>query len=207
MESHTRIVRVPSCSNEEFFSRYAAPGRVGLVGGASLIDRGIRRAERLLVTQRRKSKWSHAFLYEGTREDGKHWILECDLDVLRNGVQENRAAKYGDEKHYPNVASIDFGLSPEQTDAVLAKGLDLLAAGTRYSIREAIGTYIAIRRKKAAHRNPYEREGTLYCSSFVQVLYLVAGIDFALDVHTKNTLPEHIARTPVPHTTYLLDRG
>ena len=46
----------------------------------------------------------------------------------------------------------------------------------------------------------------MYCSAFVQHLFRKAGIDLAPGVHDKNTTPEDISRTTVPHVTYLLKR-
>jgi hypothetical protein len=41
----------------------------------------------------------------------------------------------------------------------------------------------------------------------VQRLFRSAGIDLAPGITDKNTTPEDISRTPVPHITYLLQRG
>jgi hypothetical protein len=46
----------------------------------------------------------------------------------------------------------------------------------------------------------------MFCSAFVQHLYLTVGIDFADDVDTKLTAPEDIARTRVPHNAWMLTR-
>jgi hypothetical protein len=44
----------------------------------------------------------------------------------------------------------------------------------------------------------------VYCSAFVKQLFLQAGIDLVPGVAGKNTTPEDISRTLVPHITYLL---
>ena len=46
----------------------------------------------------------------------------------------------------------------------------------------------------------------MYCSAFVQHLFRKTGIELAPGVHGKNTTPEDISRTPVPHVTYVLER-
>jgi len=46
----------------------------------------------------------------------------------------------------------------------------------------------------------------MYCSGFVQHVFLRAGIDLAPGVHESHGTPEDISRTQVPHATYLLQR-
>ena len=139
-----RVVELSDLSNEEFLSRHAAPGRIGLVGGTTLIDRAICRAQRHVDGEKNWSCWSHAFLIEGPRLDGHVWVIESDLDVhrkhIRLGVQENRITKFFNEKLYSALAVLDFSLSPGQRDAVLREGLNLVADRTRYSLRELFGT-------------------------------------------------------------------
>lgn len=50
------------------------------------------------------------------------------------------------------------------------------------------------------------RFSSMYCSAFVQHLFRRIGLDLAPGVDLKNTTPEDIARTSVPHVTYLLQR-
>src|SRR3954471_13658147 len=84
---------VEGLTNREFFEKHAAPGRVGLIGGPELINRLISRAQRHLNDDHTWSRWSHAFLFQGKRHDGHHWVVESDLDIkrkhIRLGVQEN----------------------------------------------------------------------------------------------------------------------
>jgi hypothetical protein len=47
----------------------------------------------------------------------------------------------------------------------------------------------------------------MFCSAFVQHLFRKTGIDLAPGVDGKNTTPEDISRTTVPHVTYLLERS
>ena len=54
--------------------------------------------------------------------------------------------------------------------------------------------------------NLLARKSSMYCSALVQHLFRKAGLDLAPGVDLKNTTPEHIARTALPHVTYLLQR-
>lgn len=198
-------------SNEQFLQLHAQPGRIGLSGGLTLIDKAICRAERHLDEKERWGLWSHAFLFQGTRADGHHWVIESDLQVHRKhihlGVQENRLSKYYNEKLYTNLAVLDFGLAEENISALLREGLELVATRARYSLRELLGTLIALRRPELrAQDNVMARERSMYCSAFVQHLFRKIGSELAPGVHGKNTTPEDISRSPVPHTTYLLQR-
>jgi hypothetical protein len=209
MENQTIIVT--GISNREFLERHAQPGRVGLCGGGTRVDIAIRRAQRHLHEAGRWSDWSHAFLFEGPRADGHHWVVESDLQFHRKniqlGAQENRVAKYFDEKMFPALAVLDFGLGETQVATLLLEGLDMVANHERYSLRELVGTLIALRKPELrAQENLLARERSVYCSAFVQQLFLKAGIDLVPGVAGKNTTPEDIARTSVPHVAYLLRR-
>ncbi|HWX19644.1 MAG TPA: hypothetical protein VN578_07030 [Candidatus Binatia bacterium] len=204
-------VVVAGLSNREFLERYAGPGRIGLSGGLTLIDKAICRAERHLDEDEKWSAWSHAFLFEGRRADGHHWVLESDLQIHRKhlqfGVQENRISKYFDETLYTNLAVLDFGLAEVQIAELLQEGLELVASRARYSLRELAGTLLALRRPLLrGQTNLLARERSLYCSAFVQHLFRKTGLDLAPGVDAKNTTPEDIARTRLPHATYLLER-
>jgi len=206
-----KTVVVTGLSNREFLERYASPGRVGLSGGIKLVDRTISRAERHLDEQGRWSFWSHSFLFQGERHDGHHWVIESDLHIARKhirlGVQENRIAKYFDEELYTTLAVLDFGLAEEQVATLLREGLELVATRARYSLRELVGTIMALRRPELRERdNVMARECSFYCSAFVEHLFRKSGIDLTPGRSVKNTTPEDISRTPVPHTTYLLKR-
>jgi len=79
--------------------------------------------------------------------------------------------------------------------------------GSVLAITIVLGTLIALRHPGLRTReNLLARESSLYCSAFVQHLFRKAGIDLAPGVHDKNTTPEDISRTTVPHMTYLLKR-
>ena len=206
-----QTVVVTDLSNREFLERYAQRGRVGLSSGLTLVDKAICRAERHLDAYERWGAWSHAFIFEGVRLDGQHWVIESDLQFHRKhiqlGVQENRITKYFDQKLYTTLAVLDFGLSEAQTELLLREGLELVATRARYSLRELVGTLMALRRPALRGReNLLSRERSLFCSAFVQHLFRKTGIDLAPGVDRKHTTPEDISRTPVPHVTYLLRR-
>jgi len=209
MENQTIIVQ--GVSNQEFIQRHARPGCVGLCGGMTKVDIAIRRAQRHLHAAGHWSDWSHAFLFEGRRVDGQHWVLESDIQILRRnlqlGAQENRADKYFDEKMFPSLAILDFGLNETQVTTVLREGLELVARRERYSLRELLGTLMVLKKPELrAQENRLAQERASYCSAFVKRLFLDAGINLAPAVSGKNTAPEDLARTPVPHVKYLLQR-
>lgn len=206
-----QVTVVSGLTNQEFLERYARAGRVGLCGGGTRVDIAIRRAQRHLDDAGRWSDWSHAFLFEGARLDGQHWIVESDLQFHRKniqlGVQENRVEKYFDEKMFPSLAVLDFGLNEAQVATLIREGLHLVATRERYSLRELVGTLVALRRPELrAQENLLARERSVYCSALVQRLFQLTGIDLVPGVAGKNTAPEDIARTRVPHVTYLLRR-
>ncbi len=198
-------------SNQAFFERYAQPGRIGLSGGVTLIDKAICRAQRHLDAQENWGSWSHAFVFQGRRVDSQHWVIESDLQVHRKhiqlGVQENRVSKYYDEALYTCLAVLDFGLTKDQTTSLMREGLELVANRARYSLRELVGTLVALHHPKLRGRsNLLARDCSMYCSALVQHLFRKAGLDLAPGVDLKNTTPEDIARTAVPHVKYLLQR-
>jgi hypothetical protein len=198
-------------SNRDFLLRHAGPARIGLAGGEAWIDRTIRRMQRPISAHALGSAWSHAFLFGERRSDGHWWVLESDLDLrhklIRLGAQENRIDKYCDEREWPNLAVLDFGLDAAATQRVLGTALDLLADATRYSLREIVGTLLALARPTLrAKENLLAQESSLYCSAFVQHCYAAAGIGLAAGIATKNTTPHDIAGTRVPHTVHHLLR-
>jgi hypothetical protein len=206
-----QTVQVTGVSNREFLERYAGPGRVGLSGGITLVDKAICRAQRHLDPQAIWGLWSHAFFFQGLRADGHHWVVESDLQVhhkhIQLGVQENRLEKYYDEKLYTRLAVLDFSLSAAQISGLLCEALGLVANRARYSLRELVGTLITLRHPELrARNNLLARERSMYCSAFVQHLFRSANLDLAPGVDLKNTTPEHIARTDLPHLAYVLDR-
>ena len=209
MENQT--ILVTGLSNQEFIERYAAPGRIGLCGGITRIDLDIRVAQRHLHAENRWSDWSHAFLFEGRRVDGQHWVMESDIQILHKniqlGAQENRADKYFDEKMFPTLAVLDFGLDAARVDRLLRAGLDLVADREKYSLRELIGTLMVLKKPELrAQENRLSQERSIYCSAFVKRLYLDAGLDLVPGISGKNTAPHDVANSSLPHTKYLLLR-
>ena len=195
-------------SNLDFFRRYGARGRVGIVGGASALDRGIRFAQRHLDPEGKPSLWSHVFVFQGERVDGFPWLMESDFDVtkgrLRSGAQENRVEKYGDDRGYPNAAVLDFGLAEEDVRRLLAAGLDFVARRTPYALSGTLRTYWALLTKALDGEKTRDE---IFCSAFVRTLYKHVGLDLAPGVAVRHTTPEHVARAVPPHTRYVLTRS
>lgn len=196
-------------SNLEFFEAHARPGCVGLVGGTHWTEKAIRLFQRRLRDDGSPSPWSHVVLFEGKRQDGRHWLFEADVDWadgrFLNGIQENPIDKYADARAYPCLAVMDFGLPPATVERMIVRALDLTAQRVRYDFRGLLSTYLAIRTGRLA-RSGRRPERRLYCSAFIQYLYREAGIRFAPGVAPAHTTPEHIARTEVPHKLYSLLR-
>jgi hypothetical protein len=210
-DSSNQTIILTGLSNQEFLERHAQPGRIGLCSGLTLVDKAICRAQRHLDPDKAWGSWSHAFLLEGQRVDGHHWVIESDLQVHRKhiqfGVQENRISKYFDEKLYTTLAILDFGLTDDQIGNLLREAIDVAANRARYSFRELAGTLLALRHPQLRTRqNILSRESSMYCSAFVQLVFRKIGLDLAPGVDFKNTTPEDIARTCLPHITYWLQR-
>lgn len=205
-------IHVEGLTNAEFLERHAAPGRIGLYGGGDLVNRLIGRAQRHLDEEREWSRWAHVFLFQGRRHDGHHWVIESDLDIhrkhIRLGVQENRVTKYHDDATFTSLAIIDLGLTPKQVEQILAGALELVAARTRYSLREIAGTAWALRHAEWRPReNRLARDQAFFCSAFVRHVFGRAGLDLAAGIAEKNTAPEHIVRTDLAQTKWVLARG
>jgi hypothetical protein len=206
-----QTIRVTGISNREFLELHASPGRIGLAGGLTLIDRAIGRAQRHLDAQKVWSHWSHAFVLQGIRQDEHHWVIESDLEVhrrnIRLGVQENRLDKFHNEAMFSSLAILDFGLMQEQIECLLARALELVALRTRYSILELVGTLFALRHPSFRGRtNPMAKQHSFYCSAFVHHLFRTSGLDLAPGLEEKHTTPEDLWRSLAPHTAYLLER-
>ena len=206
-----KLHAVAEMSNRDFLATYAGAGRVGLACGSFGIDKLIRRAQRHVNADKQWSLWSHALVFQGERADGHHWVIESDLDIhhkhIRLGAQENRVSKYYDEKDFPHLAVLDFGLKKAQSAVLVREGLEMIASRVRYSIRELVGTLFALRYPSfRGKENLLAEDNSFYCSAFVQHLFGKLGVDLVPGVETKRNTPEDIFRSPVPHTTYLLER-
>jgi hypothetical protein len=198
-------------SNREFLTRHARPGRIGLSTGITLADRAIARAERHLNPDGAWGCWSHAFIFQGVRVDGHQWVIESDLSFhqkhLQLGVQENRLEKFYDEKLFTTLAVLDFGLSEEQTNRLVREGLDLVATRGRYSLRELLGTLLALKNPSLRGKeNLLARDQSFFCSAFVVHLFRRVRVDLAPGLDSKHVTPEDLSRSDVPHTTFLLKR-
>src|ERR1700733_13402440 len=68
-----RIVTMEGLSNREFLESCAQPGRIGLAGGTTLIDKAINRAQRHVDPRKVWSHWSHAFLFSKLPAPADAW--------------------------------------------------------------------------------------------------------------------------------------
>lgn len=197
-------------TNEEFFTTYAAKGKVGLVGGTAFIDKSIRQLQKKITPDQNPSPFSHAFIFSGKREDGQFWIFESDLEFHRRhtkiGIQENRISKYYDVLHYPNVAVLDFNLSEEAIKRILAEALNLLSGKGEYSLREIFGVMLSLDKKTRTHSNLFSRDNSFFCSAFVQHCYVKADTLFNEKVSLKHLTPSDIYCTEIPHQSHTLIR-
>lgn len=199
-------------SNQEFIERYALAGRVGLVCGASLIDQVIQSATGKVSRTQRKGDWSHAWVFQGRRRDGHHWIVESDLDAglkhQRLGVQENRVTKFYSQSECPRLAILDFGLTAEQVEVVLSECLELVANQATYSLMEILGTALALQTGRSRNRkNLLAKKSSMYCSGLVQHVFAKAGVDLIPNVHSSLGTPEELARSPLIRQAYWLRRA
>ncbi len=196
----------------DFFTENYKPGSIGMVGTKGVIGTAIREAQSAVRTDRKASLWSHCFIFGDLRLDRKGqegakskspYLFESDLKIdllksqIRNGAQENWIGKWCREE-VENAAVIDFGLSNDQKDAVLATALQLVDEQVLYPIHELLGTWWAIITRKQWLPNPVDNPHAMYCSAFVRYCYKEAGKDFiGPEISVSNTTPEDIARTGI----------
>ncbi len=195
-----------------FFKQYFRPGIIGLVGTKDMVGVAIREAQRPITLDGKASLWSHSFLFDELRLDRRGsgntksrspYIFESDLKInlikpqIRNGSQENWLGKWCVEK-VENAALIDFALSEDQKDDVLATALQLVDEQVLYPIQELLGTWWSIITGQQWLPNPVDDPHAMYCSSFVRHCYREAGKDFmGPEVSLSNTTPEHIAQAGI----------
>jgi hypothetical protein len=195
-----------------FFTGNYKPGIIGIVGTKHTIGMAIREAQKAVTIDGRASLWSHCFIFgdfrldrrgKGGKKSRSPYIFESDLKVdvfkaqLRNGAQENWIGKHCRER-VVNAGVIDFGLSEDQTEGILATALQLVDEQVLYPIQELLGTWWAIITKKEWLPNPVDDPHAMYCSAFVRYCYKEAGADFlGRKVSISNTTPEHIAQTGI----------
>jgi len=193
----------------EFFIDNYRKGAIGLVGTRDAIGLAIRAAQNNMTEDGKASLWSHCFIFGELRLDRRGqrnevmrspYIFESDLEVkpfqyqLRNGAQENWIGKWCGES-VEHAAVVDFGLSDDENDRVIATALQLVDEQVLYPILELLGTWSAIVMKKQWLPNPLDNPHALYCSAFVRYCYREAGRDMHSDeVHISNTTPEDIAQ-------------
>jgi hypothetical protein len=196
----------------EFFTARHKPGMIGMVGTKDAIGLAIRKAQKSLTRDGKASLWSHCFILGEMRLDRRGpastksrspYLFESDLKVnlfkpqLRNGAQENWIGKWCREE-VENAALIDFGLSEDPRDNILATALQLVDEQVLYPIQELLGTWWAIITKRQWLPNPLDDIHAMYCSTFVRHCYEKAGKDFlGPEVSLSNTTPEDIARAGI----------
>ena len=196
----------------EFFTTHYKPGIIGVVGTKGTIGLAIREAQSAVTVDGKPSLWSHCFIFGDLRLDRRGvngtkskspYLFESDLHVdlfkpqLRNGAQENWIGKHCRER-VENAAVIDFGLSEDQRDGILATALQLVDEQVLYPIHELLGTWWAIITKRQWLPNPVDDPHAMYCSAFVRYIYKEAGRDFiGPEVSVSNTTPEDIAQAGI----------
>ncbi len=193
----------------DFFTMNYKSGIIGLVGTNDTLGIAIREAQSLITKDGKPSLWSHCFILGDLRFDRRGpsktktkspYIFESDLEVnlfkpqVRNGAQENWIGKWCAQK-VEHAAIIDFGLSDDERDNVLATGLQLVDEQVLYPIQELLGTWLAIITGKQWLPNPLNDPHSMYCSAFVRYCYKEAGKDFlGTEISVSNTTPEDIAQ-------------
>jgi hypothetical protein len=196
----------------EFFASHYKPGIIGIVGTKDTIGIAIREAQSAVTVDKKPSLWSHCFLLGDLRLDRRGpgrtkskspYIFESDLKVnlfklqLRNGAQENWVGKWC-KGEVENAGVIDFGLSEDQKENILATALQLVDEQVLYPIHELIGTWWAIIKKKQWLPNPVDDPHAMYCSAYTRYCYKEAGADFiGRKVSVSNTTPEDIAQAGI----------
>jgi len=196
----------------DFFTANYKPGIIGIIGTRGTIGMAIREAQSAVTVDKKSSLWSHCFILGDLRLDRRGtngakskspYIFESDLHVdlfksqLRNGAQENWIGKHCREK-VENAAVIDFGISENQRDGILATALQLVDEQVLYPIQELLGTWWAIIMKKQWLPNPVDDPHAMYCSAFTRYCYKEAGRDFlGPEISVSNTTPEDIAQAGI----------
>ena len=87
----------------------------------------------------------------------------------------------------------------------MRESLEMVAGRIRYSLRELMGTLVAMRRPTMrAKPNPHARPQSLFCSAFVTHVLRKAGIDPVPGVNVKHAAPEDLFRSPRAANIWLL---
>ena len=193
----------------QFFTDEFHPGAICLVGTRDALGLSIREAQRKVTVDGKPSLWSHCFILGEQRWDRRGpgnspcrspYLFESDLKVkifepqIRNGAQENWVGKWCSDV-VQNAAVINFDLTDDQRNCVLATALQLVDEQVLYPIGELLGTWWAIITGRQWQKNPLDDPHAMYCSSFVRHCYKEAGIDFMrAQTSVSNTTPEDIAQ-------------
>jgi hypothetical protein len=196
----------------DFFTTHHKPGIIGVVGTKGTIGMAVREAQKAVTADGRASLWSHCFILGDSRFDRRGsggaksrspYLFESDLKLdvfksqLRNGAQENWIGKHCRER-VENAAVVDFGLSEDQKENILATALQLVDEQVLYPIHELLGTWWAIITKKQWLPNPLNDPHAMYCSAFVRYCYKEAGRDFlGHEISVSNTTPEDIVQAGI----------
>ena len=192
-----------------FFTQHHKPAAIGLIGTNDPVGLAIRSAQRSITTDGSPSLWSHCFLFGSLRVDrrkrngGKSrspYIFESDLQgdlkrpLLVSGAQENWIGKWCGST-VERAAYIDFKLTSDEREDILATALQLVSDQIQYPVHELLGTWWSIIINKQWQPNPLDSPHAMHCSAFVRHCYKTAKRDF-MDHHVSisNTTPEDIAR-------------
>jgi hypothetical protein len=202
-------IEIKNLSSQQFINQYAKPGCIGLVGGSAFIDESIKKMQKNITKTGKNSLWSHAFIFNEVRQDDNMWVVESDLEFhkkqIKLGVQENRASKYFNKKEYPNLAILNFNLTPIQQKQIIGNALNLVADKAQYSIREIFGVLISILKNSERNtENNLAQNNSFFCSAMVQHCYLAAGLNLNPTITTKQLTPQDIAKSALAHTFYQL---
>jgi hypothetical protein len=201
METNKEILR--------FFTEQYKPAAIGLIGTNDPVGIAIRNAQRSITADGNPSFWSHCFLFGSLRLDRREkdgetsrspYIFESDLHadlkrpLIMNGAQENWIGKWCGN-NVEHAACIDFSLSSDERDGILATALQLVSDQIQYPVHELLGTWWSIIVNEQWQQNPLDSPHAMHCSSFVRYCYKTIKRDF-LDhtVSISNTAPEDIAR-------------
>lgn len=192
-----------------FFKTNYLPGRICLIGANNPVGWLIRNGQAKLTTDKKPSKWSHAFLMGDQRDDGRTdgsiYIFESDLHVsvtewqVINGPQESRLVKWCDDHvEYATVLGIDLSVPQQKT--VVRKALELIGDDNmKYPVAELFGTLWAILAGKLSKKNIFDDKYAVQCATFVRLCYQAIGKDILTGNTTElsNTSPEKIYQSRV----------
>ncbi len=157
--------------------------------------------------------WSHAFLFQGTRHDNQHWVIESDLQFHRKQYPTSACRKTASleilrREFLHHAGGVGFQAAGRSRGDAVKRGPELVSKHARYSLRELVGTVIALRGSGIARGR--ESIG----AEKLHVLLGIRAAPFREGGHRSGPgrpRQEHhaggdISRTAMPHVTYLLQR-